>query len=94
MTQDESTLDRLVADGGRVADACGRAPRRRGQRGVLRAMLVKSVPERPPGPQVNYHFTVPHGGAASGFAFRLGVRHIVGEVDLLLRWNSPRWRAD
>jgi Ca-activated chloride channel family protein len=33
--------------------------------------------------QVTYQFPLPHGGAVSGFAFRLGETRIVGEVDLV-----------
>jgi Ca-activated chloride channel family protein len=83
-TNGESCGGRLVATDGRVlpltrvrltADAKG---------GLARAVLVQTFENVHPEPlQVTYQFPLPHAGAVSGFAFELGGKRIVGEVDLV-----------
>ncbi len=84
VSQDESAGGRLVATDGRVLPLTSVRLTADARGGVARAVLVQAFRNVHPDPlQVTYQLPLPHGGAVSGFAFRLGGRRIVGEVDLV-----------
>jgi Ca-activated chloride channel family protein len=84
VSQDESAGGRLVATDGRVLPLTAVRLTADAKGGVARAVLAQVFRNVHPDPlQVTYQFPLPHGGAVSGFAFRLGGRRIVGEVDLV-----------
>jgi Ca-activated chloride channel family protein len=83
-THDESCGGYLVATDGRALPLARAELTADARGGVARAVLVQVFRNVHPEPlQVTYQFPLPHGGAVSGFAFRLGGTRIVGEVDLL-----------
>ena len=80
----ESAGGRLVATDGRVLPLDGVRLAADARGGVARVVCVQSFRNVHHEPlQVTYQFPLPHGGAVSAFAFRLGGRRIVGEVDLV-----------
>ena len=83
---DESSGGYLVATDGRVLPLTGTELTADAKGGIARTVLVQVFRNVHPEPlQVTYQFPLPHGGAVSGFAFRLGGTRIVGEVDLVRR---------
>src|SRR5512137_949749 len=75
---------RLVAVDGRALPLLGTRLAATASGGLCRVLLeqrFKNVHAEPL--RVSYLFPLPHDGAVSGFAFRLGERRIVGEVDRL-----------
>jgi len=89
--QDESAGGRLLASDGRVLPLTAVRLTVDAKGGLARVVLVQTFRNVHPDPlRVTYQFPLPHGGAVSGFAFRLGGRHIVGEVDLVRNARSSR----
>jgi Ca-activated chloride channel family protein len=81
---DESCGGYLVATDGRVLPLTRTELTADARGGIARTVLVQVFRNVHPEPlQVTYQFPLPHGGAVSGFAFRLGGTRIVGEVDLV-----------
>src|SRR3990172_1049757 len=81
---DESSGGYLVATDGRVLPLTRTELTADAKGGIARTVLVQVFRNVHPEPlQVTYQFPLPHGGAVSGFAFRLGGTRIVGEVDLV-----------
>ncbi|MGC4000027.1 MAG: VIT and VWA domain-containing protein [Anaeromyxobacter sp.] len=78
-----------ASSGGRLVTADGRALPLRGvtltssaKGGLARTVLAQRFHNPFPEPlQVQYLFPLPHDGAVSGFAFTIGDRRVVGEVD-------------
>ena len=72
----------MISTEGRALPLLGTSLRAQAQNGVARVVLeqrFRNVYDVPL--QVTYSFPLPADGAVSGFAFRLGERRIVGEVD-------------
>ncbi len=79
---DPSAGGRLVAVDGRILPLLATRLTAAASGGLCRVMLeqrFRNVHAEPL--HVGYLFPLPHAGAVSGFAFRLGERRIVGEVD-------------
>ncbi|HET6438693.1 MAG TPA: VIT domain-containing protein [Anaeromyxobacter sp.] len=82
----ETTAGRLMTADGRALPLVSVDVRAEAKGGLARTVLTQVFENRYPDPlQVTYLFPLPHGGAVSGFSFRLRDRHVVGEVDLLER---------
>jgi Ca-activated chloride channel family protein len=82
MDGDASTGGRLVSADGRVLPLLGARLAATARGGIARAVLEQRFHNPYPDPlRVTYLFPLPHDGAVSGFAFRIGDRRVVGEVD-------------
>ncbi len=78
----ESTGGRLVCADGRVLPLKGAALTADAKGGVIRVMLEQTFANSWNEPlRVTYSLPLPADGAVSGFAFRIGDKRIVGEVD-------------
>jgi Ca-activated chloride channel family protein len=72
----------MISTEGRSLPLLGTSLRAQAQNGVARVVLEQRFRNAFDVPlQVTYSFPLPADGAVSGFAFRLGERRIVGEVD-------------
>lgn len=81
---DESSGGRLVSTDGRSLPLAGVRLAADARGGIARVVLEQRFRNPHPEPlQVTYAFPLPHDAAVSGFAFRLGERRVVGEVDRL-----------
>ena len=90
--QDSSAGGRLVALDGRPLPLLGTRLTATAAGGLCRVVLEQRFKNSYAEPlHVSYLFPLPHEGAVSGFAFRLGERRIVGEVD---RLTSARERFE
>jgi len=77
-----SSGGRLVATDGRELPLLGTRLAADARGGLARVVLEQRFANRHAEPlAVTYLFPLPHDGAVSGFAFRLGKRRVVGEVD-------------
>ena len=73
---------RLVATDGRALPLRGASLAMDARGGIARAVLVQRFANVHAEPlTVTYLFPLPHDGAVSGFAFQVGDRRVVGEVD-------------
>ncbi len=90
--QDSSAGGRLVAFDGRPLPLLGTRLTATAAGGLCRVLLEQRFKNTHAEPlHVSYLFPLPHDGAVSGFAFRLGERRFVGEVD---RLTSARERFE
>ena len=79
---DESTGGRLVSVDGQSLPLLGVTVTARARGGIARTVLEQRFRNPSADPlRVTYLFPLPHDGAVSGFAFRIGDRRIVGEID-------------
>jgi Ca-activated chloride channel family protein len=79
---DESSGGRLVSADGRTLPLLGVRLAARAGGGLARAIVEQRFRNPFDEPlRVSYLFPLPHGGAVSGFAFTVGGKRIVGEVD-------------
>jgi len=85
---------RLVAVDGRELPLAGVRLEARARGGLARAVLVQTFRNPYAEPlHVTYLLPLPHDGAVSGFAFTLGGRRVVGEVDKLRKARERFERA-
>lgn len=79
---DESSGGRLVTVDGRALPLLGARITARAAGGIARTVLEQRFRNPYPDPlRVTYLFPLPHDAAVSGFAFTIGDRRVVGEVD-------------
>jgi Ca-activated chloride channel family protein len=79
---EESSGGRLVSVDGRTLPLVGAGLTTRARGGLARTVLEQRFRNPHPDPlRVTYLFPLPHDGAVSAYAFRIGDRRIVGEVD-------------
>jgi Ca-activated chloride channel family protein len=95
MTQDEeSSGGRLVSTDGRTLPLAGAKVAAEARGGIARVVLEQRYRNPYPDPlHVTYLFPLPHDAAVSGFAFRLGERRLVGEVDRIAAAHERYDRA-
>src|SRR5689334_21051527 len=78
----DSNGGRLVSVDGRTLPLLGTKVTADAKGGIARVVLEQHFKNSYAEPlQVTYLFPLPHDGAVSGFAFRIGDQRIVGEVD-------------